>query len=82
MAYPLRSNIPKVNQSNFGPVNTGPGAGLMAQGLKRKRYPGDTENDPGPRGIMKEVSDEKAISEREALKAQKEKTRKRSRLRD
>ena len=36
MAYPLRSNIPKVNQSNFGPVNTGPGAGLMAQGLKEK----------------------------------------------
>ena len=76
MAYPLRSNIPKVNQSNFGPVNTGPGAGLMAQGLKRKRYPGDTENDPGPRGIMKEVSDERAISEREALKAQKRKNEK------
>ena len=76
MAYPLRSNIPKVNQSNFGPVNTGPGAGLMAQGLKRKRYPGDTENDPGPRGIAKEVSDEKAISEREALKAQKRKNEK------
>ena len=76
MAYPLRSNIPKVNQSNFGPVDYGSGAGLMAQGLKRKRYPGDTENDPGPRGIMKEVSDERAISEKEALKAQKRKNEK------
>jgi len=79
MAYPLRSNIPKVNPSNFGPVDTGPGAGLMAQALKRKRYAGDTEYDPGPPGIMKEVpgiKEERAISKKEALKAQKRKNNK------
>lgn len=48
----------------------------MAQALKRKRYAGDTEYDPGPPGIMKEVpaiKEERALSSQQALQSEKKK---------